>query len=113
MAIEKGTEMVAVTTEERTWRINILTPKGAMPVVTMHRETIKADAAGAVLAAEQNVTVTRTAAELAAKSYTAAGVTVTGAQLAALIAEVADVERQADLVAEAQRQADAAQAAPE
>jgi hypothetical protein len=38
MALDQGTVTVAVTSQERTWRVNIETPQGADPTITIQRE---------------------------------------------------------------------------
>jgi hypothetical protein len=101
MAITMGTETVALTIEERTWRVNIETPRGEVPIVTVFREIIRADASGAVVSREVGPVASRAADAVAADQFTADGVTVTGAQLAALIAQAADQWRQADIAAAA------------
>jgi hypothetical protein len=101
MAITISTETIAVTTEERTWRVNIETPRGEVPTVTVFREVVRTDAPGAVISRVQGATISRQADAVAEQSFTAAGITVTGAQLASLVAQAADQWRQEDIAAAA------------
>ncbi|WP_315831097.1 hypothetical protein [Bradyrhizobium prioriisuperbiae] len=101
MAIEIGTETVAVTTQERTWRINIETPCEVVPTVTVFREVVKSDPNGVVISKAQGILVTRQADAVAGDSFSADGVSVTGAQLTALIALAVDQWRQEDIAAAA------------
>lgn len=96
VAIEIGTEAVAVTTQERTWRINIETPSETVPAVTVYREVVKSDPSG-VISKMQGITVTRQANFVVGDNFSADGITVSGAQLAALIAQAADQWRQEDV----------------
>ncbi len=97
MAIDQGTETVSISTQERTWRINIETPLGQTPVVTAFREIIKADSGGTIFARAIGIEVSRLADAVATEKFTAAGATVTGAQLAALISKAVDQWRQQDI----------------
>lgn len=97
MAIDQGTETVSISTQERTWRINIETPIGQTPTVTAFREIIKSDGGGTIFAREIGIEVSRLADAVAAETFTAAGATVTGAQLAALISKAVDQWRQQDI----------------
>lgn len=103
MAITIGTETLSITTEERTWRISIETPKNAVPVITVFRETVKSDAAGAIISKERTAQVSRAADVVAAETQdftpSQAG-KITAAELAALIAARADLWREQDLAAE-------------
>jgi hypothetical protein len=101
MAIEQGTETVAVTSEERTWRVEIFTDKGIDPLVRVHRQVIKSLADGTVLSIQDNAIVERLQSAVMNDSFTAAGVTVSGAALAALISQAADQWRAEDLAAPA------------
>ncbi|MBW7968107.1 hypothetical protein [Bradyrhizobium sp. BR 10289] len=104
MAITQGTETIAVTTQERTWRVNIETPIGVDPTVTVYRETVRTAADGTLISRDGGVPVTRRLSEVAAKSYSIGGKTLTGAEIAGLIASVADTWRQEDIAAEAAKQ---------
>lgn len=99
MAIEQGTETVSLTSEERTWRVEIFTDKGIDPLVRVHRQVIKSTADGTILSVQDNAIVERLQSAVMNDSFTAAGVTVTGAQLAALISQAADQWRAEDLAA--------------
>lgn len=97
MAIDQGTKTIAIASQERTWRINIETPRGADPVVTVFRETVSTDPDGNVIANEKSVVVTRALSAIADKSYSVGGVSLTGAQIAGIIAGVADAWREEDI----------------
>lgn len=99
MAIEQGTQTLAVTTEERTWKVEVFCEKGADPIVRIHRQLVRTNAAGEVLSVDNNATVERRQSEVGADSITATGVTVTGNQLAALVSAAADQWRTEDLAA--------------
>jgi hypothetical protein len=96
MAIDQGTAAVTVSAQERTWRINIETPFGADPTITVQREEVKT-VDGVVISKTPNAVVTRGLSATAAQSLTAGGVTVTMAQLAVIIAAAADTWRTEDL----------------
>jgi hypothetical protein len=97
VAITQGTETVALTTEERTWKVEIFCDKGADPIVRVHRQLVKYDPSGAIVGIENNATVERHQSQVAANTFTVAGITVTGNQLAALISQAADQWRTEDL----------------
>ncbi|MBN8960584.1 MAG: hypothetical protein J0H71_05585 [Rhizobiales bacterium] len=99
MAIEQGTETVTVTLEERTWRVEIFCEKGEDPTIRAHRQTVRSDAGGNLLSIVNCATVERNSSTIQGDTFTAAGVTVTGAQLADLIAAAADQWRSEDLAA--------------
>lgn len=103
MAIEIGTETISITTQERTWRINIETPFNTVPTVTVYRELVKTDGNN-IISRDQNAAVSqRTADAVTEQKYTALGASVTGAQLAALISVAADTWRVEDIAAEKER----------
>lgn len=97
MAITQGTETVALTTEERTWKVEIFCDKGTDPTVRVHRQLVKSDPSGAIVGIENNATVERRQSQVAESTFTAASTTVTGNQLAALISQAADQWRTEDL----------------
>jgi len=97
MSTTIGTETVAITTTERTWRVQIETPRGQDPVVVALREFIKTDPNGGVISQMQSGMTRRQLSAIASESVTAGGVTVTYAQLAELIATAADTFRAQDL----------------
>jgi hypothetical protein len=97
MSVTVGTETVAVTTIERTWRVQIETLRGADPVVQGFREFVKTDANGNVLSQMPSGQTRRQLSAISAATVTADGVTVTFAQLAALVSEAIDTFRTQDL----------------
>lgn len=118
MAIETELPAVPVKAENRTWRVEIECRHDmavADRAVTFHREVVPLDRDGqpagpavqsrvAVGSGFLPLRVTATFAELGARSFTAAGVTVTGAQMMALIALVGDALWQEAVAAELDRQ---------
>lgn len=102
MALAQGTATIAVTTQERTWRVEIETALGADPVVTVYRQTVKTDPSGNVLSIEMAPIARRALSAISAETQaftpSVAGL-ITGGELAALIAARADVWRQADITA--------------
>lgn len=101
MAIEQGTETIAVTSQERTWRINIETAKGADPVVTAFREVVKTAADGSVISHEAASSAERKLSTVLKETITVPGTAtvLTMAQLAATIAATADQWRTEDIAA--------------
>lgn len=100
MAINRGTKNVALSSEERTWRINIETPKGGDPVVTIYREIVTSDADG-IISKTPSSTVMRSLSATAAQSVKVGSGTVTVGDVAALIADLADAWRNEDSQKEA------------
>lgn len=96
MAIDRGTKNVALSSEERTWRINIETPKNGDPVVTIYREVIASDADG-IISKTPSAAVTRSLSATAGKSIKIGSSTVTVGDIANLIANLADAWRQEDI----------------
>lgn len=100
MASNQGTETVSVTTQERTWRVNIETARHADPVVTGYREIVRTASDGSLIAAEQAPQAERKLSAVAAQTlpFTAAtaGV-ITGLELAGLIAAWVDKWREEDI----------------
>lgn len=97
MAIEQGTETVTVTVEERTWRVEIFCEKGEDPTIRAHHQTVRSDGNGNVLSIENGAIVERRSSAIQGDTFTAVGISVTGAQLAELIAQAADQWRGEDL----------------
>lgn len=103
MPIDKGTETLAVTTQERTWRINIEAPYKGTIEIQIYRELIKFDANSKVVSRElvTNVggasIVRRLAAPVSGQSVTIGGKTVTFQQLAQVIEAFADMWRAEDI----------------
>jgi hypothetical protein len=106
MAIEQGTETVTVTSQERTWRVNIETAMGADPVVTAFRETIRTASDGSVISKEPAGSTERRLSAVETQSFTVNGKAYTGAEIADIIAAVADTWRQQDIAAVAEAPAD-------
>lgn len=100
MAIDQGTATIAVTSQERTWRINIETPMGADPIVTAFRQVVKSAADGSVIAIDNASPAQRSLSSVATENQpftpSVAG-QVSGAELAALVASRADMWRAADI----------------
>ena len=102
MAIAQGTTTIAVTSEERTWRVNIETPKGADPVVTVYREEVKSAADGSIISKAPNAQTQRALSTVATETQPftpAVAGQVSGAELSQFIADRADMWRKADLAA--------------
>ena len=100
MAIELGNNTLAVTRQERTWRLELFTERGEDPSVRAHREVVRVDGEGNVLARDRGIpAVERRLSVVAAQSFTVAGHTYTAAEIAAVIAAVADTWRHEDIAA--------------
>lgn len=99
MAIDQGTETVLLVKEERTWRVNIETAKGADPVVTVFRERIMSAADGSVVSKDMAPTAERALSGIADHTVTVPGtdIVLTMAQVAAAIAATADLWRTEDI----------------
>lgn len=96
MAIDEGSEAVTLQKSDRAWRIEIFINDDDTVQLRFHRERLFK--LGGVIKHRALLGVTeRTQAQIAAKSYTAAGATRTGNQILALINKMADDERQVDL----------------
>jgi len=95
MAITKST--TSVTLQERTYRIEISVPYGQDPDIYAYRANAWIDDKSALIQEQPiEALVHRKASAIQAQQFTAAGVTVTGAQLYALLAAVADTWAQED-----------------
>ena len=97
MAIDQGTETIAVTSEERTWRVNIETPKGGDPVVTVWRETVRTGQDGAVLSRETVASVERALSKVADQMFDVGKSVCSVGEIAETIAVIADTWRQEDI----------------
>jgi|SRR5947209_9693779 len=109
MAIDQGTETLAIKTQERTWRLTIETPKGGQYVATAYREVVRTTPDGTVISKEPSGMTSRVLSDVQAEvqPFTpAAAGWISGAELAGLLAARADAWRQADLEAEAARLAE-------
>jgi hypothetical protein len=105
MAISQGTVTLAITSQERSWRINIETAMGADPVVTVFRETVKTDASSKVISKEPAPQAQRALSVVAAETQPFTPATpgvITAAELATLVAARADMWRAADIAASSQ-----------
>lgn len=100
MAIDQGSETVTIKTEERTWRIQIETPKGADASITIFREVVRYLPDGTVLSKEAGGEVRRSLSQVAAQAFQLKSGTMTGADVAGALAAIADVWRAEDLRAE-------------
>ena len=104
MATEQGTSTIVVTTEERTWRTNIETPKGGDPVVTAYRETIKTLSDGTVLGRDQmSIRVDRSFSSTVAnddKVTLLNGKVISAVEMAEAVAAFIDMWRHQDAAAE-------------
>lgn len=106
MAIDQGTETIAITTQERSWRINIETPQGGDSTVTVHRETVRTAPDGSAISHEPCGQVSRSLAATAAQAISVGGNDYTVAEIAGVISAIADAWRQEDIdAAAAQREA--------
>ena len=104
MAIDQGTATLAVTTQERTWRVNIETQRLTDPVITAYRQVVRTAADSSIVSIENAPTTQRSASAIAAETQTFTPATVgvvTGAELASLIAARADMWREQDIAAHA------------
>lgn len=97
MAIDQGTETLAIKTEERTWHVTIETPKGGDPVVTVHREIVRTLPDGSVISKEPCGSVSRSLSATAKQAFKVGGQSYTTAEIAGVIAAVADVWREEDI----------------
>lgn len=101
MALDQGTETLAITTQERSWRITIETPKGGDPTVTVHRETVRTAPDGTIISKEPCGQVSRSLSVTAAQTFKVGGNSYSVAEIAGVIAAIADAWRQEDIEAEA------------
>jgi hypothetical protein len=96
MAIDLGSETPTLATSDRSWRIEIFIDDTDTVQLVFHREKIF-KTGGNIVHRKVLPSVNRTQAQIAAKSYTAAGATRTGNQILALVNKMADDERQVDI----------------
>lgn len=94
MSISLGTRTIEMS--ERTRMIEIATPMGKDPLLTIYRETVRNDN-GVIFKDSGVAVVMRTLSQLADQSFTVGKFTLTGADLAEIIAGIADALRQEDL----------------
>lgn len=102
MSIDQGTETIAIKTEERTWRINIETPKGGDPVVTVHREIVRTGPDGEIISQEPSGSVSRSLSVTAKQDFTIGKKTYTTAEIAGAISVISDTWRTEDITAAAE-----------
>lgn len=102
MATNETTETVSVTSANRSWRFEIFTEKNTDYTVRVHRETIKT-VSDVTLPGVRGVTIDRSLAAVAGESYQVGPHTYTGAEVAALLAGIADIWATQDEAAEAAR----------
>lgn len=96
MAIDLGNNNITATKADRSWRVEIFIDDTDTVQLVFHREQIW-KVGGEIKHRKTLPQVTRTQAQIAAKSYTAGGATRTGNQILALINKMADDERQVDI----------------
>lgn len=102
MAIDQGTSTLIVTSQERTFCVNIETPKDTDPIVTVFRQVVKTAADGSTIAIESAPPARRNLSAVMAETQPFTPSTqgmVTGVELAALVAERADMWRTEDIAA--------------
>lgn len=100
MAIDKGTETIAIISQERTWRVNIETAKGTDPFVTVLRETVQTAIDGSIISKTAAPPAERALSTVATENQpftpSVAG-QISGAELAKLIADRGDMWRTQDI----------------
>lgn len=96
MAIDLGNDNITATKADRAWRIEIFIDEADTVQLVFHREQVW-KVGGEIRHRKPLPAVSRTQAQIATKSYTAAGATRTGNQILALINKMADDERQVDI----------------
>lgn len=97
MAIDIGTESVALTVKERTWRVEIFCEVGNDPIIRAHREKVWLRPDGSIAQVDRNIhPVERSLAAIAKQDF---GGGMTGLKLAQTIADVADAWRREDIEA--------------
>jgi hypothetical protein len=97
MSIAIETSTIEVSIEERTRQISISTPKGADPTLAIYRERVSSTSDGTILGIEQVGVVERSLTDVAATEFAAAGMTLTGAQIASILASIADQLRREEM----------------
>ncbi len=91
MAVSKGQKSLQVNVETRTWRVEVFCEKGQVPTVVAHRETVTVDEQGGIVSnVRAPQPVTRTLDKVATQEFTVGGKKYTVAEIAAVIAEIAD-----------------------
>lgn len=101
MAINQKTETITVKTEERTWCITIDTPKNSDPTVTIHREIVKTAPDGSITLREPSGIVKRSLSTTSSQKFKIGNESYTTAEIAGVIAAIADIWREEDIAKEA------------
>lgn len=97
MALDQGQETVTLTKADRTTRIEMWIDDSEIVHLRFFREVAYRNGGGVIYKRVDAPTVNRTQAQIAAKSYTAAGATRTGNQILSLVNKLADDERLVDI----------------
>jgi hypothetical protein len=96
MAITSSPRTLEITTEERTWRATIDTPKGGPYTLTIHREWRDYDADGnQVGEAKLLPPIELDASDIGAETVTVGGVTLTVGEIEAFISAYFDQKSRA------------------
>lgn len=97
MATDLGTSSVTLSQQRRTWRINIESAIGTIPVLTAHRELVS-KVGDTVIAKDPSGNVTRSLAAVAAESITLHdGMVITPAHIAEALVALIERWEAADL----------------
>jgi hypothetical protein len=96
MAIAEGNESLTLVKSDRTWRIELFMDDADVVQLRFRRERLFT-LNGVIQHRTPLTDVVRTQAQVAAKAYTAGGVTRTGNQILALISQMSDDERAIDV----------------
>jgi hypothetical protein len=101
MARKIEQKTVTVDVEERTWRTEIESAHGQVPIVTAHREIVQVDPDGNVVHRETGITVRRDFQSLvdSGDQVTVGKKNYTAAEMPAVISAFIDKWREADLQA--------------
>lgn len=94
MAIDLGSETQTISKQERTWRVNIETPRDTDPTVTVFREKVQTSPDGSVV--YENNTINRSLSATAEQSFTVNDKTYTTGEIAQVISAIADTWAQED-----------------
>lgn len=98
MAKNLGTASLTVSSERRTWRVQVDCVKGQSPVLTAHRELLRS-VDGAVISRDQNAgVVSRSLAQVAAQEIILAdGTVITPAHIAEALAAYIELWEEEDV----------------
>jgi phenolic acid decarboxylase len=100
MAIDQGNVTTTANKVDRGWRVEIFIADDDTVQLRFHREIRAKDTTSGQILARDRTTISavdRTQSQIAAKSYTAGGVTATGQQILQLLNRMSDTERQFDI----------------